>query len=113
MQEAAAKLLQAVLKGESSKPKPKPKPSKPKNKSLRVVLEEENRESDNFRWVFYETEQGETGGCPKESTIAFKGPIFKSVQQIDPGYPIGDYAMKVWGRECMSTPSFALDRQHY
>ena len=69
--------------------------TKPKNKSVSIIMENESRDpgegdlttavgvmghssilSDDYRWVFYETDQGQKAGCNTQQPIVFKGPVF-------------------------------------
>lgn len=56
--------------------------------------------SDDYRWVFYETDQGQKAGCNTQQPIVFKGPVFQGANIDEPGNPGGEYDMKIWGRDC-------------
>lgn len=103
---AAAKFLQRFTDGDLQTPfEPREpteedpeeeEPTKELNKSVKIILENTDRNTENYRWVFYETDQGQNGGCLSESPIAFKGPEFQGRQDVSGG----DYNMTLWGREC-------------
>lgn len=82
--------------------------SKPKNKALTIILELENRETENYRWAFYETVQGQPAGCLTQRPVVFKGPVFHDANIVFPGNPSGEYDMTLWGRGCKCDP-FAGD----
>lgn len=101
--DAVSKLMQRVMDGGSS--------SKPaNNKALTMMLEAESRESDNYQWVFYETDQGQPAGCRTQRPVVFKGPVFHGANIVFPDFVSGEYDIDVWGRGCRSdtSPTFAV-----
>ena len=78
------------------------KPSSSHNKALTIIMENENRESDDYHWVFYETDQGQKAGCMTSRPIVYKGPTFHGANIVFPGNPGGEYDMTLAGRGCKS-----------
>ena len=104
--EAMSSMLQRVMNGETPST-----PGKVKNKALTMILEAENRESDNYRWIFYETDQGQPAGCLTQRTVVFKGPVFHGANIVFPDPPSGEYDMTIWGRGCKHPGQFEHEVQ--